>query len=260
MRRKITNLLVFLLVITIPYACINTQKTTYFNNAADTILVEGTRPSEALIQKKDILSISINSLNQDASAIFNTTNGHIISTSTPTGITTQAAGYLVDGDGFIQLPILGNIKAEGLTKKELKDNITKSITDKRLLVDPIVNIRHMNYEVTVIGEVGHPTVITVPNEKITLLKALGLAGDITIYGRKDNVLLIRDINGAKDVRRINLNSKDFLSSPYYYLMPNDVVYVEANKNKVSSVSRTTALLPVFFSGLSLVIFIIGRYY
>jgi polysaccharide export outer membrane protein len=116
----------------------------------------------------------------------------------------------------------------------------------------------LNFEVTVIGEVGNPSVITVPNEKISLLKALGLAGDITIYGRKDNVLLIREENGKKRVKHIDLNSKSFLSSPYYYLQPNDIVYVEANKNKVASVGRMTPYLPAILSGLSVIILVVDR--
>ena len=98
----------------------------------------------------------------------------------------------------------------------------------------------MNFEVTVIGEVEHPTVITVPNEKITMIKALGLAGDITIYGKKDNVLLISENDGRRKIKRINLNSKNFLVSSYYYLQPNDIVYVEANKEKVATASRNAA--------------------
>jgi polysaccharide export outer membrane protein len=216
------------------------------------------KDAEPLIQKKDMLSISITSLNQEASIIFNTTNNFAISASSVSGINTQSSGYLVDADGYIQLPILGSVQAENLTKSQLKENITNLIIDKKLLIDPIVNIRHLNYEVTVIGEVGHPNVITVPNEKISMIKALGLAGDITVYGKKDNVLLIRETEGVKDVRRINLNSKDFLNSPYYYLMPNDIVYVESNKNKVASVARSTQLLPVFLSALSVLIILVSR--
>lgn len=239
-------------------SCVSTQHTTYFNAVKDTTLFARMRDPEPLIQKKDMLSISITSLNQEASIIFNTTNNFAISASSVSGINTQSSGYLVDADGYIQLPILGSVQAANLTKSQLKDNLTNLIIDKKLLMDPIVNIRHLNYEVTVIGEVGHPNVITVPNEKISMIKALGLAGDITVYGKKDNVLLIRETEGVKDVRRVNLNSKDFLSSPYYYLMPNDIVYVEANKNKVASVARSTQLLPVFLSALSVVIILVSR--
>lgn len=239
-------------------SCISTRESTYFNNAADTIYVQPSSELETLIRNNDILSISISSLSPEASAIFNATNNFAISSSSVSGSQTQSSGYLVNSDGQIQLPIIGSIKAAGLSKSQLKDNITKLILEKKLLVDPIVNIRHLNFEVTVIGEVGNPSVITVPNEKISLLKALGLAGDITIYGRKDNVLLIREENGKKRVKHIDLNSKSFLSSPYYYLQPNDVVYVEANKNKVASVGRMTPYLPAILSGLSVIILVVDR--
>jgi polysaccharide export outer membrane protein len=163
---------------------------------------------------------------------------------------------LVNTEGTIQLPILGNIKAEGLTKKQLKASITNLINEKKLLIDPVVTIRHLNYEVTVIGEVGKPTVINVPNEKISMLKALGIAGDITIYGKKENVLLIREVEGKRIINRIDLNSKDFLSSPFFYLQPNDVVYVEPNKIKILNANRNQQLLPTILSALSIVAVVI----
>jgi len=239
-------------------SCITTKNASYINNAADATYLQTNRDSVVLIQKNDILSIAISSLNPEASAIFNTTNNFVISASTASGTNTQSAGYLVNADGYIQLPILGNIKADGMSKKQLKENITNTILEKKLLIDPIVNIRHLNFEVTVIGEVGRPTVITVPSEKISLLKALGLAGDITIYGRKDNVLLVRESEGKNTVKHIDLNSKDFLTSPYYYLQPNDIIYVEPNKDKVASVQRGWQLLPAFFSGLSVLVIILDR--
>jgi polysaccharide biosynthesis/export protein len=235
-------------------SCFNTKKATYFNNATDTTYLQSNTENEVLlIQKNDILSISISSLSTEASAIFNTTNNFAISSATASGINLQSAGYLVNTDGNIQLPILGNIKAAGLSKKQLKDNITQLILFKKLLIDPIVNIRHLNFEVTVIGEVGHPTVITVSNEKISLIKALGLAGDITVYGKKDNVLLIRETEGQKKVTRIDLNSEAFLNSPYYYLMPNDIIYIEANKNRMASVGRGWQLLPPVLSAVLIIV-------
>ncbi len=239
-------------------SCVNTKYATYFNDATDTTILNSIVNKEPLIQRKDILSISISSLNTEASFVFNTTNTFVISNTSASGSNTQSSGYLVDENGFIQLPILGNIKAENFTKAQLKENITNLIIEKKLLVDPIVNIRHLNFEVSVIGEVNRPTVITVPNEKITLLKALGLAGDITIYGKKDNVLLIREKEGVKEIRHLNLNDKNFLYSPYNNLQPNDIIYVEPNKNKLASVSRGTQLVPVFLSALSLGIILVTR--
>lgn len=263
MTNKISQALFFACIILTIESCVSSKATTYFNNATDTLIAYNTLKnfrSQQLpkIQKNDILNISITSLNQDASAIFNTTNNYVFTSATSAGLNTQSSGYLVNEDGMINLPLLGNIKAGGLTKSQLIDTITHIILKKHLLMDPIVNIRHVNYEVTVIGEVGKPSVISVPNEHISLLKAIGLAGDITIYGRKDNVLLIRETEGVKQVKYIDLNAKEFLQSPYYYLQPNDVIYVEANKNKVASVGRGARLMPVFLSGLSVVILLVDR--
>lgn len=240
-------------------SCLDTKNVSYMNNAVDATYAQSTADVDVLIQKNDILSIAISSLSPEASAVFNTTNNFVISASTAAGTSSQSSGYLVNTDGYIQLPILGNIKADGLTKTQLKDKITQIILDKKLLIDPIVNIRHLNFEVTVIGEVTRPTVITVPSEKISLLKALGLAGDITIYGKKDRVLLIRETEGKKKVTHINLLNQSFITSPYYYLQPNDIVYVESNKNKVASVDRGHQLLPAVIYGLSVIaVLIVNR--
>ena len=161
----------------------------------------------------------------------------------------MSRGYLVDTDGNIYFPLLGSIKAEGLTKTQLKDKIRNLSIEKKILLDPIVNIRFLNFRVTVLGEVGRPTVIPIPNEKISLLEALGLAGDLTIYGNRTNVMVIREevVPGQKDQRsihRLNLNSAELFTSHYYYLQSNDIVYVEPNKSKVASTSRATQWLPV----------------
>ncbi|MDE3124705.1 MAG: polysaccharide biosynthesis/export family protein [Bacteroidota bacterium] len=239
-------------------SCVSTKRSTYFYDATQTQFKVPDEVKEIPIQKSDILYINISSLNAEASAIFNATNNINASTTSSTGTSSNIGGYLVNNEGYIQLPVLGYVKAAGLTKKELKSNITNQILEKKLLLDPIVTIRQMNYEVTVLGEVGRPTVITVPSEKISIVKALGLAGDITIYGRKDNVLLIREHDGERKVARIDLNSPSFFTSPYYYLEPNDVIYVEANKNKVASVNRAQLLLPAILSGLSVVAIVLDR--
>ncbi len=258
MARPLHYMCVLLLVVCFGTSCVSTQKATYFNNAQDTTFMPKAEEVEVPIQKNDILSVTISSANAEASAVFNTNNNYSVTTTTSTGNVASGAGYLVNSDGFIQLPILGNIKAAGITRKQLKNDITTTILDKKLLLEPVVNIRYLNFEVTVIGEVEHPTVITVPNEKISLVKALGLAGDITIYGKKDNVLLIRESEGKRKIKRINLNSRNFLTSSYYYLQPNDVIYVEANKEKIASASRNQQLLPTLLSGLSVVAVIVTQ--
>ncbi len=239
-------------------SCINTKKALYFYNVPDTTFVQRTPDIETPIQFNDILGITVSSLSVEASAIFNPPNSNNARSSTLSGGNVEPGGYLVNDNGFIEFPVLGNIKAVGLTRDQLTQNITNLILEKKLLVDPLVNVRFLNYEVTVLGEVAKPTVITVPNEKISLLKAIGLAGDLTIYGRRDNVLLIRDEDGKKRTRHINLNSSDFFNSPYYYLHPNDVIYVQPNKAKVASGGRTEQLLPVILSALSVIVIVLDR--
>lgn len=258
MLRTLNFIFIAALIMILSVSCTSTRKTVYFDNVQDTTFVQRSHETETPIQENDILGISISSLNAEASAIFNPPNTNNIRSTTVTGSNTEPGGYLVNSDGTIQLPVLGSIKAAGLTKKELKDNITNMILSKKLLVDPLVEIRFLNYEVTVIGEVAHPTVITVPSEKISLLKAIGLAGDLTIYGKRDNVLLIREENGKKKTRHINLNSSNFFNSPYYYLQPNDVIYVSPNKAKIASAGRTAQLTPIILSSLSIIVIVLDR--
>ncbi|HXS54583.1 MAG TPA: polysaccharide biosynthesis/export family protein [Hanamia sp.] len=239
-------------------SCTNTKKVTYFQNVHDNTFSSVSKEMAHPIQANDILSVTISSLNAEASAAFNLQTSNISRATTVTGSNTESGGYLVNTNGEIDLPMLGAIKAAGLTKDQLKANITNLITSRKLLIDPIVDIRFLNFEVTVIGEVAHPTVITVPSEKISLIKAIGLAGDLTIYGKRDNVLLIREENGQKITRHIDLNSSDFFNSPYYYLQPNDVIYVEPNKTKVAIAGRSQQLLPIIFSALSVVAIVIDR--
>lgn len=238
-------------------SCVDTKKAVYFNNIGNTSIRPPLADLEPVIQKSDLLSIYVSSLNPDATMVFNTPNMQAPTSTSSAASTSGSIGYLVSQDGNIQFPVLGSIKVAGLTKKQLTEFISKTLVDKKLLVDPIVTISFLNYRVTVLGEVGRPTVITVANEKISLLEAIGLAGDLTIYAKRDNVLLIREENGQKLIRRINLNTEEIFSSPYYYLKTNDVVYVEPNKSKVANSGRSQVLLPIVFSALSFVTVVVS---
>jgi polysaccharide export outer membrane protein len=239
-------------------ACVSTNKAIYFADQKDTVLQSSIISEESVIHSNDLLSISVSSLDPLSSALFNAPNISGAASTTASGASVQANGYLVNSEGYIKFPFLGKVKASGLTENQLSENITESLLKKKLLIDPIVNIRHLNFKITVLGEVNHPSVFTVPDEKISLLEAIGLAGDLTIYAKRKNVLLIREESGQKITKRINLNSNELFDSPYYYLKSNDVVYVEPNKTKVSSVSRGQQLLPVILSGLSFAVIIIDR--
>ncbi|RYE37114.1 MAG: polysaccharide export protein [Sphingobacteriaceae bacterium] len=237
-------------------SCVDVKKNIYFSNQKDTTIASKNDAPLTYIQPNDLLSIAVSSLNPAATAIFNTPNNSYVSSSSASGINLQSPGYLVNTDGFIQFPVIGNIKVSGLTTTQLKDRITKDLVDRKLLIDPVVVVRQLNFKVSVLGEVAHPTVLNVPSEKISLLEALGLAGDITIYGRKDNVTIIREENGKKTIKRVNLNSNQIFYSPYYYLKSNDIVYVEANKARITSSGRTVVILPIILSGLSFIAIIL----
>jgi polysaccharide export outer membrane protein len=212
---------------------------------------------ESIIQRNDLLSISVSSLNPEASYIFNAPNIPSIP-STTNGV--QSNGYLVGEDGYLQFPVLGNIQAAGLTKNQLKKEITRRLITNKLLVDPIVSVKFLNYRVTVLGEVNHPNTLSVPNEKISLLEAIGMAGDLTIYANRRNVLIIREEEDKKQIKRLDLNSNDIFTSPYYYLKSNDIVYVEPNKARIASAKNNNSRvwLPIVFSGVTMIAIVVDR--
>jgi polysaccharide export outer membrane protein len=230
-------------------ACTTTKNVAYFQDLADTSkiytqVIKGTY--EVQIQPDDILEIIINNINPEAAAPFNL--GNTIPASIPasrvvqgsaggqlnTSATSNATGegYLVDKNGTINFPILGTTKVQGLTISQLKDSL--KIKLDKYLQDPIINIRLLNYKITVLGEVLRPSAYSIPSERVTVVDAIGMAGDLTIYGKRENVLLIREENAQRKFIRLNLNSSNIFESPYYYLKQNDIIYVEPNKQKIAS--------------------------
>jgi polysaccharide export outer membrane protein len=166
-------------------------------------------------------------------------------------------GYLVDKNGYVSFPFIGRIKLDELTKEEATEKVTSIL--KKYVKDPIINIRITNFKVTVIGEVNRPATLIVPGEKINILEALANAGDMTPFGKRDNVVIIRDQNNIRSTARVNLNKKSLLNSPYFYLQQNDIVYVEPNKAKGLQSSASTYNLPMWFSLASLVAFVISSF-
>ena len=252
--RSILNLSSILLVLLFS-SCSNTKKINYFNGIQDVTLRNKFTNTEPVIQLNDLLSITVSSASAEASALFNAPNEstNITSSATSSSNNTLTIGYLVNTNGDIQFPFLGQVHAAGLNKSQLTSLITQQVLEKKLLVDPIITIRHLNFRVSVLGEVSRPGVFTTPNEKLTVLEAISFAGDITIYGRKDNVLLIRENDkGEKLIKRIDLTKQEILTSPFYYLKSNDVVYVEGNSNRVAK-EKSAQIIPILFSAISLLI-------
>lgn len=197
----------------------------YLQNVADTSGKDTLRLQAATIQKNDLIGIRV----------FSTANGIAPSVEAPynlAGVSGEGSttGYLVDQKGNIQYPQIGELHVEGLTTDQLADLITSKL--KGQLNQPSAIVRLLNYRVTLLGEVKAPNTITIPTEHITILEALGLVGDITEFGRKDNVKVMRESNGTREIGTIDLTSKDFFNSPYYNLQKGDVVFVEQTRRRV----------------------------
>jgi len=240
-------------------SCATTKNVKYFEDMPDSLryaIVTKATFTDPVIQTDDILSIVIQTADPQTSQVMN--QGVALSNSESGTSVSAISGYLVDKNGNVELPIIGMVKLAGLTTDQARDLIRRKT--ESLYKSPTVQVRFANFKVTVIGEVNRPSTYTMPNEKVTVLDAIGLAGDLTIYGRRDNILLTRaDANGKQEFVRLNLNSSDIYRSPYFYLKQNDMIYVEPNKAKIATTdaakSRTTALLT---SAISLTVIIIAR--
>ena len=166
-------------------------------------------------------------------------------------------GYQVDKNGEINFPVMGKVKLADLTMEQATEKMTTQI--KQYVKNPIVNIRFMNFKVTVIGEVNRPASFTIPSERINILEALGLAGDMTTFGRRENVLILREKNGVRTTARINLNNKEVLNSPFFYLQQNDIVYVEPdNREKLSQTNLVNRYIPVFVATITALAIYFGK--
>src|SRR5690606_35768803 len=202
---------------------------------------------EPVIQTDDILSITIQTIDPQATEAVNQVSVvPAVGASSANSMGNQVIrGFLVDKDGNVAIPMLGTIKLEGLTTYEARKLIAEKAS--QFFNDPTVQVRFANFKITVIGEVARPATYTVPNEKVTLMDAIGLAGDLTIYGKRENVMLIREMNGEKEFVRFDLNSYDTFKSPYFYLQQNDVIYVEPGKAKVAA-NNTARMQTLSFVG------------
>ncbi len=177
---------------------------------------------ETQIQSGDILNIRVNSLSVESNALFNRGNN--------TDATSSAGeGYLVDNSGNIAFPVIGKIKVAGFTVEQVGEKLASEV--QKYVKSPTVNVKLINFKITVIGEVSKPSTFTISDKRVNLLEALGMAGDMTPYGRRENVLIIREKEGVRSMARLDLNKIDVFSSPYFLLQQNDIVYVEPDKSK-----------------------------
>ena len=224
---KILSFLLFAIFVVILFSSCRSQKPRgYVEDFTDTSGKVHVKFPEPLIQKGDQLSIVVYSDAIDGGA---TDAMYNLANTGGSNVSTQAStqGFLVDIDGNIQYPRIGKIKADGLTKAQLSEEIRKKLTGQ--LQNPSVLVHLLNFKITMLGQVSRPGPITIPTEKITILEAIGLAGDITDYGKKDEIIILRPTDSTIEHGTIDLSSKKVFESPYYFLRQNDVVLVNPNK-------------------------------
>jgi len=249
--------IILLLVLAVTASCVSNKKIAYFQDiqSINQANLENAAPfTEPVIQPDDILSINVFTLNPQSGAIVNQASATPVlgGGSTTSVASQQVTGFLVDKNGDIELALVGKVKVSGLTTYQARELVREKVGT--FYKDPSVQLRFANFKVSVLGEVTSPSTYTLPNEKVTILDALSLAGDLTIYGKRENVLIVRDINGKKQFARLDLNSSEIFNSPFYYLKQNDVVYVEPNKRKVSaSNSAQIQTISVIASVLSVIV-------
>ena len=214
------------------------------------------------IQANDILYIYVESQTTAATVPFNQeTNKIAVSNGAVMNPGTGAvSGYLVNQDGYIIFPVLGKIKVLGLTHSELAREIEDRLKSEGHVLDPVVTVKLMNFRVCVLGDVSRPGQLVVQGERLTIFEALSMVGDLTIYGQRENVTVIREENGKRIIGTINLSSADVFNSPYYYLHQNDVVYVEPNIRKNKNADRDPMIMTYVSSGLSVVSVLSSMYY
>lgn len=234
-------------------SCASPKKLVYFQNI-DASGEKNFEHHQPAIQPSDLISITVSAMDVEAARPFNlpVVDYNNIS-GTITGVPKQQA-YLVDPTGSIEFPVLGKLKVSNLTRTEAIDMISKKLSD--YINNPIVNLQILNYRVTVLGEVRTPGTYSISGDRVSILEALGLAGDLTIQAKRENLLVIREQNGKKIHYRVDLTKEDIFNSPAYYLLQNDVVYVEPNKAKVNSAAYSP-IIPVSISVASTLIAVIA---
>ena len=217
------------------------QLPNYLDKVNDSTSKGDVKIPELKIQKNDQLSIQVFS-------IRNSPEQSDVPYNQPTIGGQSAPGYFVDLNGNIEHHRLGVIHAEGLTKQELAAEVKKRLAEPvELLRDPTVIVRFLNFKVTVLGQVSSQGILTVPGEKLTVIEAIGLAGGITDFGKKDNVRILREINGKRETGVIDLSSKDLFDSPYYYLAQNDVLIVDETKQKLKDAEQAKITQRITFA-------------
>jgi len=245
------KLITLFIAIGLLFSCATKQDIVYFNgvNSSDNSI--GLDNYSPTYHVDDELVIVVNALDAEAAKPFNKVAVSVSTDLQDARGRERIQTYRIDSDGNINFPVLGKVKLAGLNREQATILLQEKLGPD-YIKDPIVDIETINYRVTVLGEVNRPGTYTASNERITIIEALSLAGDLTIYGERENVLVIQDYDGKKTYTRVNLKSNELFESPVYYLSQNDIVYVEPNKTRAkdSSIGASTG---VIFSTLGILI-------
>lgn len=256
---RILHVFIISLAVLLLSGCTSYKKVAYLQDSnAMNELSEPLSMYDAKIMPKDLLTITVNATDPETAAPFNLTVQTAVNVTRSSSLTQQPAlqQYLVSNEGTIDFPVLGVLNVGGLTKTEA-ENLIRTKLGNYLKETPIVTVRMANYKISVLGEVARPGMFTVSNEKVSVFEALALAGDLTIWGMRDNVKIIReDADGQREIISLNLNKTDIVNSPYYYLQQNDILYVTPNKTKAknSDIGQTTSL---WFSATSILVSLVN---
>jgi polysaccharide biosynthesis/export protein len=255
--KKTLPLLFFFLL----FSCAERKDLVYYQNIDSLAQSEKANSYEIKIQADDLLMIIVSADDPETAMPFNLSFVSVPSASNLTATRGQETiqSYLVNSNGDIDFPILGKIKVGGLTRSDVLKTLKNKL--EKYIKNPIVNLRIMNFKVSVQGEVNLPGTFPVSSERLTLIEALSMAKDLTIYGKRNNILIIREIDGLKSYNRVDITKADFINSPFYYLAQNDVVYVEPNKTRINGAavgSNTNVIISVTSLVITLVTLIITR--
>ena len=233
---KIVELLPFFMVVIVLSSCVSNKRIAYFQYDE----IDQSKVSNfynTIFKPDDLLQITILSENIEAAKPFNLPAFSFATGNSALGTPVQQS-YLIDSNGDIDFPVLGKLKLGGLSREEVIELFKKKL-DPDYIKDPIINIRIANFKISVLGDVQRPGTYTIPNERITIIDAIGLAGDLNISGKRDNIMVQREENGKKIQYKVNLLSNTINTSEVFYLQQNDVVYVEHNYAKIQSASSNS---------------------
>lgn len=249
--KKFAYYSVLLILLTlVSVSCVSKESMIMYQNI-ETYNDTDTQPYKTSVQPDDLLMIIVSAKDPITAQPFNLySNLSVNPQDQAAGGQVQQQLYLVDAQGNIEFPVLGKIQVGGKSREEIVADLKQQLS--KYIVNPIINLRIMNYRITIKGEVRNPGTHVVTSERITLNEALALSGDLTIYGNRKNILVVREINGKRTSTRIDLTQADFINSPFYYLKQNDVVIVEPNKTQINS-SAVGPNVQLALSGASILI-------